>query len=197
MYITRNHLDIYRSLISEESARRLKSRPPILTESAKTPNQRTIFLSHSHIDKDLVEKVALFLLDKGASIYVDWQDSSMPIVTSAKTADNIKSRIRSCDEFVVLASNNALESKWVPWELGFADASKGVSKVYIFPVADNDGTWKGSEYFDLYQKIELGTLPATKRFTELVVKEPEHSFVANSFKYRFKQNTDNSTYYVR
>jgi hypothetical protein len=79
----------------------------------------------------------------------------MPRITSARTADFLKTRIRLCDKFVLLATTNARNSKWVPWELGFADEAKGMQHVAILPVADSNGKWEGNEYMGLYQRILL------------------------------------------
>jgi hypothetical protein len=196
-FITRDYLDRFSSNLGGTKAQELRQRPFKLNESQKASYKKVIFLSHSHKDKDIVEKVALFLLSQGMFLYVDWQDSSIPPITSSETANKIKSRIITCDEFVVLASNNALDSKWVPWEMGFADAAKGTPKVFVLPVADNDGTWRGSEYFDLYQKIELGREEKKALMTEAVVRQPENTYVAHSLKYKFEQNSDAQIYKVR
>lgn len=196
-YITRDYLNRFYNEMIFARTQELKARANILTDSQKTSYKKTIFLSHSHKDKDIVEQAALFLLSQGIYVYVDWKDASMPPVTSGETANQIKKRIRVCEDFVVLASNNALDSKWVPWELGFADAAKSMANVFIFPVADNDGKWKGSEYFDLYQKIELGHLPDRHSFTEAVVRQPQYSTIADSLKMKLSQNTDYATYHVR
>lgn len=196
-YITKEYLNRFYNEMLYSKSLELKGRANTLNESQKEDYKRTIFLSHSHKDKDIVERAALFLLSQGVYVYVDWKDASMPPITSAETANQLKMRIRICDEFVVLASNNALDSKWVPWELGFADAAKGMPKVFIFPVADNDGTWKGAEYFDLYQKIELGRLENMQMLTEAVVRQPQFTYVAHSLKSKLKQANDNATYYVR
>lgn len=195
-FITRDYLNNFSNSIPFTRAQELKTRVSTLNESQKATNKKTIFLSHSHKDKDIVEQAALFLLSQGIYVYVDWKDASMPPVTSKETADKIKKRIKLCDEFVVLASNNALDSKWVPWELGFADSAKGMTKVFIFPVADNDGKWRGSEYFDLYQKIELGREENRSIMTEAVVRQPEYTYIAESLKYKLKQNSDSQTYKV-
>ena len=197
-YITKGYLDKYISNLGATKLQELRSRPSTISQSQKATYKKSIFLSHSHHDKDLVESVALFLLSQGTYIYVDWRDSSMPSETSAITATIIQSRIRACDEFVVLASNNALDSKWVPWELGFADAAKGALDVFIFPVADNDGTWQGSEYFALYQKIELGKEDREMSvMNEAVVKPAEHNLIAWSLKFTLDQNTDAQMYYIK
>lgn len=193
-FITRDYLNSYYNGLTYNRKLELRARPNILAESQKTSYKTTIFLSHSHKDKDLVEQVALYLMDQGAYVYVDWKDSSMPDVTSATTANNIKSRIRTCNSFMVLASNNALDSKWVPWELGFADAAKGIDNVYIFPVADNNGVWRGSEYFDLYQKVEIG-LKAGAAIREGIVREPINAYSGISLKRKLNQNADYATFY--
>jgi len=54
----------------------------------------------------------------------------------------------------MLASDKGRESKWVPWELGFADGKKDPSSIAILPVQETDGDWKGSEYIGLYPTIQ-------------------------------------------
>lgn len=115
---------------------------------------RTVFLSHSHDDKALVEPVRKLLAGQGVILYVDWNDPDMPAVTSPETARKIKERIGSADKFVMLASNRSLKSRWVPWELGIGDVKKGVSNVTVFPVTPDYGTWEGSEYIGIYSRVE-------------------------------------------
>lgn len=115
----------------------------------------SIFLSHSHNDKKIVEGWIRNLAALGIDMYVDWNDSSMPRETNRETADRIKQRIDEVDLFVVLATNAALDSKWVSWEIGIADKTKGESKVLLAPVKPKSGTWKGNEYLQLYKTIEL------------------------------------------
>lgn len=115
----------------------------------------SIFLSHSHNDKKIVEGWIRNLAALGINMYVDWNDSSMPRETNRETADKIKQRIAEVDLFVVLATNAALDSKWVSWEIGIADKTKGESKVLLAPVVPKSGIWKGNEYLQLYRTIEL------------------------------------------
>jgi hypothetical protein len=121
------------------------------TKSAATV--ATIFLSHSHKDADVVNQAVELLGSQGVSIYVDWKDSSMPEVTSPETAKRIKAKIRECKKFVLLATDNALASTWVPWELGIGDTSNGMDNVAILPVTDPPHSWTGSEYVGIYLRI--------------------------------------------
>ncbi len=117
--------------------------------------QITVFLSHSHKDKELVEGFIELLAEQGIYVYVDWNDSSMPRITNGETARRIKERIRELQLFFFLATENALNSKWCPWELGVADSLKSWEDILIIPVADPSGQFKGNEYLQVYKHLEL------------------------------------------
>jgi hypothetical protein len=125
-----------------------------LIKESRVQAMLTIFLSHSHHDRDLVRGLINFLAKQGISVYVDWNDSSMPRITDRETADRIKAKIKENTLFMLLATNNALESRWVPWETGVADQSKGYDRILLIPVADPSGQFKGSEYLQLYRRLE-------------------------------------------
>ena len=76
-------------------------------------------------DQDVVAAAGIFLNEFRVSIYVDWKDDTMPTVTSPESASRIKARIRENNKFILLATNNAVASRWVPWELRVADDAKG------------------------------------------------------------------------
>lgn len=117
----------------------------------------SLFLSHSHHDQDLVNDIIRFFWALNVDVYVDWLDKSMPAITSAETAQIIKNKIESCDKFVVLLTENSKNSKWVPWELGYADGKKRIDNISIFPVKRYYyEDFKGVEYMDLYPQIKEG-----------------------------------------
>lgn len=148
--LTENDLIAYRLYFQESAYKSL----------SKSLADVTVFLSHSHKDKELVDGFINFLAHRGRiKIYVDWQDSDMPSSTNHETAIKIKRKIRELDYFLVLATENALKSKWVPWELGIADAIKA-DKIAIVPVADSTGKFAGNEYLQLYPRLEPVTLPS-------------------------------------
>lgn len=154
-YITRNQLLRYAGdqlLLREARSHRAVS------AQAGIP----VFLSHSHHDTELVEAAKSLLANQGAMVYIDWQDGGLPANTSRETAETLKRRIAACRKLVLLASQNALSSVWVPWELGCADGEKGVQHIAVLPVADNSGAYVGNEYLRIYPKIEPS---ATGMFT--------------------------------
>lgn len=120
----------------------------------------TAFLCHAHKDRPLVQGVANLLNEAGWRVYVDWMDGSMPDKPNRETADKIKKRIRELDFFLFLATSNSMESRWCPWEIGFADPHKYPERLFIIPTKLGLST-SGSEYLELYHRIDLrsdGTL---------------------------------------
>ncbi len=118
--------------------------------------QLTIFLSHSHLDRNLVEGLIGLLDSLGITIYVDWNNNNMPRITNRETAEKIKQKIRENALFAIFATPNALASKWVPWETGIGDQVKGQDAILLIPVADPSGRFPGSEYLQLYNRFEFG-----------------------------------------
>ena len=125
------------------------------SRSKQTGTIRSVFLSHSHADKDLVRPAVIFFKEQGVQVYVDWMDGEMPSRTSGETAKRLKSKISENDRFVVLVSEHSKESHWVPWELGLADGVKGMRKIASFPIRSDEREFKGNEYFSIYPRIEL------------------------------------------
>ncbi|MFZ4122832.1 MAG: toll/interleukin-1 receptor domain-containing protein [Caulobacterales bacterium] len=115
----------------------------------------TVFLSHSHLDRVLAKGIVIHMGSLGVEVYVDWNDQNMPRETNRLTALMIKRRIREASLFVMLATKNALASRWVPWEVGIADAAKGQAQVLIIPVADSLGVFRGREFLRLYGRVEI------------------------------------------
>jgi len=123
------------------------------TASAKA----SVFLSHSHDDADLIEPFLVMLDKEGVQVYVDWKDPTMPKMTSPETATLLKNRIKLCGKFMLLATEKALGSKWVPWELGIADSQNGMNNVAVIPVQAANRSWTGSEYVGIYSRVETAT----------------------------------------
>jgi hypothetical protein len=121
---------------------------------AETTVRPSVFLSHSHKDKDLVGHAVRFLKSQGVDVYVDWLDDGMPSSVSGETAVQLKAKIKEHAKFVLLATNNSADSKWIPWELGIADGEKTLQNIASFPVAQTDRAFHGSEYIQIYPRIE-------------------------------------------
>lgn len=124
----------------------------------KTSSKIGVFISHSHKDKSLIKETIAFFKAINISVYVDWMDESMPEQTNGKTALEIKSKIISNEKFILLATNDAVISRWCNWELGIGDTFKFTKdNLAILPLAENSGSWYGNEYLQIYPRIESVT----------------------------------------
>jgi hypothetical protein len=135
-----------------------------LTE-ARNQGLQTVFLCHSHRDQALVNGVVTLLEEAGWRVYVDWADTSMPDTPTRETAARIKQKIADLVYFMFLATTNSMSSRWCPWEIGYADGVKDIDRILILPTTDG-GKAQGSEYLELYRRIDLSTLQ------ELAVWQP-------------------------
>lgn len=118
-------------------------------------NSKTIFLSHSHLDKTIVNKIGLLFGNLNAGLYIDWLDKTLPETTNRITASVIKNKIQDCHHFLFLATYHGLRSKWCNWELGIADSLKAENKLAILPIQSKSGNWSGSEYLQLYPEMKF------------------------------------------
>lgn len=138
--------------------------PQQATNLRRTAASRSLagstFLSHSSKDDELVAGAISVLENHGGRVYVDEIDPEMPPYTNATTAALLKTRIRDTSRFVLLASKNSKDSRWVPWELGIADGVKIPAQIALFPASDShhDKSWASWEYLGLYDRIVWGKL---------------------------------------
>lgn len=145
------------SLSAYSKVRLDDSTSPILEHYEYSARKTTVFISHKHDDLDDLKGLLGFLEEQyGVKVYIDSRDPSMPKITSAQTAFNIRERIKGCDKFILLATNGAIESKWCNWELGYGDAQKFKKHIALFqmkPKNTSDSAYKGSEYMSIYPYI--------------------------------------------
>lgn len=147
----------------------------------KSASSRTLsdatFLSHSSKDDDLVVGAIRVLEGHGARVYVDEIDPEMPPYTTEETAGLLKNRIRQTKRFVLLASKNSKDSRWVPWELGVADGYKGLPKIALFPASDgsDEQAWASWEYLGLYRRIVWGDLQGHQERVWMVLDEKRNT----------------------
>lgn len=117
----------------------------------------TVFISHKHEDLSELQDIIGFLeTTYGVKAYIDSRDPEMPPITTGETAETIKKRIKDCNKFILLATNNAIESKWCNWELGYGDAQKFKEHIALFPIKPKDTydrLYKGNEYLSIYPYI--------------------------------------------
>lgn len=148
-----------KSYLSELSEARRKGTKTF--SSAINENRRLsyfdIFLSHSFKDKKYIYGLYLELTSKGYSVYVDWIiDPQLKRDNVTKeTVNRIRQRMKQSRSLIYATSENASNSKWMPWELGFMDGNKG--RCAILPITDyDDDVFEGQEFLSAYPYISKG-----------------------------------------
>jgi hypothetical protein len=114
---------------------------------------QTAFLCHSHYDRTLAIGFRNYAEAQGWDVYIDWLDEDMPERPTVETATRIQEQIVSRSLFLYLATQNSSDSKWCPWEIGYANGAKSRQAILIIPTTDSFQT-HGNEYLGLYQRIE-------------------------------------------
>lgn len=129
---------------------------------AKSESQenKNVFLSHSSDDKEHLPYVISFLENFGGKVYIDKLDEDLPNTTNHETAVQLKDRINTIDKFILFATKNSKDSKWMPWELGIADGIKKYYNIAVLPSAENisEENWAEQEYLGIYKKIVKGRI---------------------------------------
>lgn len=142
-----------------------------ILESAHRLSGSNVFLSHSSKDKELIAGVIEFLENHGARVYIDKLDSELPNKTSAETAQKLKRRISQIPRFIYLVTPKTKDSRWMPWELGLADALLGSRSVAMLPVINSNSKlnlWTEQEYLEIYGRIGRWNFTPTGKYTWLV-----------------------------
>lgn len=143
--------------VEEKYFSAVENKTNALLENRVTSFRTRVFLSHKHEDlSELMDLIGFLEKQYSVDVYIDSMDKKMPLNTCGKTATRIKQVIKSCDKFILLATDKAVESKWCNWELGFGDALKFRDNIAILPIKDEGELYtdyKGHEYMQIYPTI--------------------------------------------
>ena len=144
-----------------ERRRTAKSDATILEEASQTQATRfDIFLSHSHIDRELVLGAKRLIEEAGLTVYVDWiEDGEVDRRSIDKQhADLLRHRMAQSEALFYAHTPNASLSRWCPWELGYFDALKAPDKrVHVMAIVEEGQTYQGQEYLGLYDTVDPAT----------------------------------------
>lgn len=150
-FISESQLSNYRARTKMFSKDNIVS----LNESqSRDKTKPMIFLSHKHDEASILQDVIAFLKNEGVDVYVDWMDEDMPAHTSAETAVRLKEKIKKSNKFILLATQDAINSKWCNWELGLGDAAKYIENIALFSINKTHNSFNDSGYLEIYPRIE-------------------------------------------
>lgn len=136
----------------------------VLLNEAKRREGKTVFLSHSSADHDLLPGVIRVLEGRGGHVYVDDKDPELSNQDFKEIADRLRSSVVLCERLVLFVTQRTGGSKWIPWELGLGDGHHSPDKVALFPSAENqyEQQWAEQEYLGLYRRIIWGNFKDQK-----------------------------------
>lgn len=131
---------------------------------------KDVFLAHSSQDKKHLEGFLDFFRQFNATLYLDIHDKTLKMPPSHQTAITLMNAIRSCNRMVVLMSKNSATSKWIPWEVGIGQVTKGIPNVAILPIAEraDDKDWEYQEYMNLCPIITRVTENGSSNWAVLI-----------------------------
>jgi len=95
-----------------------------------------IFISYSYQDKDYVHQLQEDLLKQDFNVWIDDH-----IDYSTRSPKILQDQLDDCDAFILIVSENSLESEWVQKEVTYA---KRIGKPF-FPLLINGGAWLSIE----------------------------------------------------
>lgn len=133
----------------------------LVEQAAAAEDERFgVFLSHSSNEPAaILLGVYETLVDAKLSVYVDsYSDPQLdPDHVGRGTAELLRHRLRSSASLLYVHSRYFSRSRWMPWELGFADAHCG--RVGVLPVTlGRTGIYKGEEFLSLYPYVDRETI---------------------------------------
>jgi len=150
-----------------------------LKKLAATSGQFDIFLSQRQLDAEIVKVLYDDITSMGYRVYVDWiSDQGLDRSrVNSETAEHLRKRLKEAKCLLYVATSGSVDSKWMPWELGFKDGHS--SKVAVLPIAASDVTsdsYRGQEYLGLYPYVTKATTSQSQQ-KKLWVHKDEDSYV--------------------
>lgn len=136
-----------------------------------------IFLSHSHLDPELIDGAIRFLDELRYSVYVDWKVDPAPESVTKKAAEQVRKRLRQSKALFFASTDGSRSSRWMPWELGYMDGRNG--KCAILPIAaydTNSNSYEGREYLGIYPYVTSSKDKKGRR--RLWVREDSETYVS-------------------
>lgn len=112
-----------------------------------------VFISHSHRDREYAQVLFDQLVQRGISAYADFADSPLSELPDVELAARLIEKLRRCRLLVFAFSEEAANSRWMPWELGLAHGIIG--RVVLWPFTELALHAKATqEYLHLYEVLK-------------------------------------------
>ena len=112
----------------------------IFSESRKISGVECVFLSHQQKDKDVCRKIADYLVAADIDVYFDEDDDDLKNYRQTSNplgvVNSIRKGISNSSHMLVVVSPNTINSKWVPWEVGYGFDNTDLSVLTLKGITD-------------------------------------------------------------
>ncbi len=151
--------DMVRDRAERYARQRSQTAEQVLGALSKSRLSRyDIFLSQTIRDAEIVLGVYLYLTEKGYKVFCDW--IAAPEVdrseVSPANAAFVRKMMGISDSLMFLDTQQADQSLWMCWELGWFDGSNG--KVCIVPVLRASKEYRAREFLGLYPYLQVDAI---------------------------------------
>lgn len=109
-----------------------------LYENSYVQGIQCVFISHQKNDSNAAKKIADYLLKAGINVYFDEYDNTLDLTNPYSVVSAIKKGLNHSTHLLVILSENALRSKWIPWEVGYAYDSKKIISLKLKDIASKE-----------------------------------------------------------
>lgn len=96
-----------------------------------------VFISHQKNDKDVAKTIANYIMRSGLDVYFDEYDASINRDNPQSVVYAIKKGIQRSTHMLCVLSQNALQSKWMPWEIGYGYDRLHVAGITVKEISKN------------------------------------------------------------
>ena len=105
-------------------------------------NIKCVFISHQKRDTEKSKKIADYIMRSGIDVYFDEYDRDLRFYRQTNNpngvVDCIKKGINMSTHMLCIISVNTLDSKWVPWELGYGHEKTSQGILTLKGINDNE-----------------------------------------------------------
>lgn len=127
------------------------------------PSIKCVFISHQKRDSMAAKMVADYLIDAGVNVYFDEYDDTLDLTNPSSVVAGIKDGLNHSSHLLVLLSQNALQSKWIPWEVGYAYDTKTIISLTLKEISN----YELPEYLQI-TRIIRGTNSLNELISEIL-----------------------------
>lgn len=113
-----------------------------LSESRRISGVKCIFLSHQKKDAAICKFIADYLMAADIDVYFDEYDNDLRIYRQTNNprsvVDSTRKGINKSSHMLVVVSPNTIQSKWVPWEVGYGYDNSALGVLTLKGIQNSD-----------------------------------------------------------